>query len=572
MRHFLTAFCILLAQYTNAQSIAPDPTYPQDYFRNPLGIPIMLAGNFGECRPGHFHSGMDIKTQGRENLPVYAAADGYVSRMRTSKGGFGHALYIDHPNGYTTLYAHLNDFAPALQQYLRQQQYEQENWETDITLSPGQFPVKKGEQIAWSGNTGGSAGPHLHFEIRNTATEHPLNPQLFGFNITDNRPPVPLRLAVYESPSENIYRITPRLLPLKKTGDNYIPATGDTIAVHPAAETGIGIEVNDFMDGSNNTLGFYIAELYQGDVLQSRIRLDDIGYQETRYLHAYTDYKTRHEKRNWIQCFFRLPGNQLHKIYDTLNTLQGQLKAPTNGAQEVRIVIKDVYNNQSHVRFFLRADSSRSRATTGNCTTSFRVSEMNQFETNNLSLALDPDALYTDICFELDKKADANSYSDRFQVHHAATPVHSYFDLKIKPSRPIPFNLQDKIALLYHDGKKETGTAAEKDQNGWYKKSVRSFGAYRLALDTIPPRIISLNGNSNNLSAAGEIRLRATDNMTGIKSFRATLNGKWLLFQQRGNDFFYKFDEHCPKGKHTLKVTTTDENGNTAVLSYPFVR
>ncbi len=572
MKYLATCLFSLFILHCSAQTDLSVPAYPQDYFRNPLDIPVMLAGNFGECRPGHFHSGIDIKTQGRENLPVYAAADGYISRMRTSKGGFGHALYIDHPNGYTTLYAHLNDFSPAMQKYLRQQQYEQESWETDITLSPGQFPVKKGEQIAWSGNTGGSAGPHLHFEIRNTETEHPLNPQLFGFTITDNRPPVPLRLAIYEAPVTNIYRQAPRLVPLKKTGDHYVPASSDTIVVHPDSETGIGIEVNDFMDGSTNTLGFYTAELYQGGALQSRIRLDDIGYHETRYLHAYTDYKTRYEKRNWIQCFFRLPGNQLHRIYDTLNALQGQLKPLSKEIQEIRIVIADVYNNHSYVRFFIRADSTHRLAATGNCNTLFRVGKMNQLETNNLSLTLDADALYTDICFELDKKTDANSYSDRFRVHDAATPVHSFFDLKIKPSRPIPFSLQDKIVLLYHDGKKETGTAAEKDQNGWYKKPVRSFGTYRLAADTIPPRIISLNGNNNNLSAVREIRFRATDNMTSVQSFRATLNGRWLLFQQRGNDFFYKFDEHCPKGKHTLEVIATDENGNMAVLSYPFVR
>ncbi len=171
--------------------------YPQGYFRNPLRIPILLAGNFGECRPGHFHSGLDIRTGGHEGEPVYAAADGYVSRIKMEPGGFGHGLYITHPNGYTTLYAHLNDFVPRIQQYARAQQYAQESWTVDLRFSPGQFPVKKGEQIAWSGNTGGSTAPHLHFEIRDSKTEHPLNGQLFGLDIKDTRPPVPQQLAVY---------------------------------------------------------------------------------------------------------------------------------------------------------------------------------------------------------------------------------------------------------------------------------------------------------------------------------------------------------------------------------------
>src|SRR4051812_21873328 len=158
------------ALFACSVSLAQKPDYPQDYFRNPLDMPILLAGNFGECRPGHFHSGMDIKTAGVENKPVYATADGYVSRIKMEPGGFGHALYITHPNGYTTLYAHLNDFIPALQQRVRQQQYAKESWTVDIQLQPGQFPVKQGDQIAWSGNTGGSTAPHLHFEIRDTKT------------------------------------------------------------------------------------------------------------------------------------------------------------------------------------------------------------------------------------------------------------------------------------------------------------------------------------------------------------------------------------------------------------------
>ena len=188
--------------------------YPKDYFRNPLDIPIVLAGNFGECRPNHFHSGIDIKTNEKENYKVYAAAEGYISRIKMEPGGFGHALYVAHPNGYTTLYAHLNDFMPAVQQYVTEQQYKIESWELDITVDPAKFPVKKGEQIAWSGNTGGSAGPHLHFEIRNSATEHPLNPLLFGLPVVDKIPPRPTQLAFYPMP-HGIYSLDPQVVKLK---------------------------------------------------------------------------------------------------------------------------------------------------------------------------------------------------------------------------------------------------------------------------------------------------------------------------------------------------------------------
>src|SRR4051812_41234037 len=191
--------CLLTLLFLCNTLHAQAPAYPQDYFRNPLGIPILLAGNFGECRPGHFHSGIDIKTGGHENEPVYAAADGYISRIKMEPGGFGHGLYITHPNGYTTLYAHLNDFAPAVQAYVKKEQYSKKHWDVDIQLTPDQFPVKKGQQIAWSGNTGASTAPHLHFEIRNTKTEHPLNPQLFGLPVVDNIPPLPAEVAFYNA-------------------------------------------------------------------------------------------------------------------------------------------------------------------------------------------------------------------------------------------------------------------------------------------------------------------------------------------------------------------------------------
>ena len=257
-------FCSFVA---NAQQSGNISLYPQDLFRNPLEIPILLAGNFGECRPNHFHSGIDIKTGGKENLPVHAAADGYVSRIKMEKGGFGHALYITHPEGFTTVYAHLNNFIKPLQQYTEKMQYEKESWAVDITLRSDQFPVKKGEQIAWSGNTGASTAPHLHFEIRDTKTEHPLNALLFGLPVTDTRAPVPAQLSLYDM-NQSIYNQSAQTIKLKKQEDIYTTSK-DTIEVN-TDKLGIGIHVNDFMNGSHNTLNFYTAAWYMDDVLQRK--------------------------------------------------------------------------------------------------------------------------------------------------------------------------------------------------------------------------------------------------------------------------------------------------------------
>src|ERR1700743_506582 len=181
--------------------IFPPSGYPQDYFRDPLDIPMSLAANFGELRPNHYHMGLDIRTQHRENLPVFAAADGYVTRIEIEPAGFGQAIYIRHPNGYTTVYGHLNRFFPALEAYVRAQQYRQQSWEVNLRIPEGLFPVKKGQFIALSGSTGGSQGPHLHFEIRRTAGDINLNPLLFGLPVPDRTPPTLVRLAWYDRTS-----------------------------------------------------------------------------------------------------------------------------------------------------------------------------------------------------------------------------------------------------------------------------------------------------------------------------------------------------------------------------------
>src|SRR5688500_4548093 len=170
-----TILLILFSCFQVARTQVP-ASYPQGYFRNPLGIPMLLSGNFGELRPNHYHMGLDLKTLARENLPVYAAAEGYIARIKIEPAGFGRAIYVNHPNGYTTVYAHLNAFNTPLDQWVKQQQYEQESWKVFLELKPDQFPVKKGDFLAYSGNTGGSQAPHVHFEMRRTNGDVNVNP------------------------------------------------------------------------------------------------------------------------------------------------------------------------------------------------------------------------------------------------------------------------------------------------------------------------------------------------------------------------------------------------------------
>src|SRR5258708_1355034 len=214
MRTLLVTASLFYTLFSSAQ-VFPPADYPRGYFRDPLNIPMSLAANFGELRPNHYHMGLDIRTQKKENLPVLAAADGSIVKVVIEPFGFGQAIYLRHPNGFTTVYAHLNAFFPALASYIHQQQYKTETWQGTFDMPPGLFPVKKGSLIAYSGNKGGSQGPHLHFEIRRTAADSTLDPLLFGLPVPDNTPPVIQRRAIYDR-GLCLYEKSPQILPVHK--------------------------------------------------------------------------------------------------------------------------------------------------------------------------------------------------------------------------------------------------------------------------------------------------------------------------------------------------------------------
>ncbi|MES2479480.1 MAG: M23 family metallopeptidase [Bacteroidota bacterium] len=554
------AFLLLISIRVSAQT-----NYPQNYFRNPVNIPILLAGNFGECRPGHFHSGIDIKTEGKENLPVFAAADGYISRIKMEPGGFGHAIYITHPNGYTTLYAHLNDFFPELQKLVRAEQYAKKEWTLDLNFGADKFPIKKGQKIAWSGNTGGSSAPHLHFEIRDSKTEHPLNPQLFGLKTEDNISPIPTEIALYNA-SESIYKQKAIQLKLRK-GKNYYSPIKDSVVVFCDA-VNIGVAVNDFMNNSTNTLSFYTAKWFANDSLIGAITLDDIGYDETRYINACADYKLQKETGAWFNSLFLLPNNQLKKIYKLQQNESGKIRLTENESTSIRILLSDVIGNVSEIRFSLIHGGLVSPEI---CEEEWKAKEQKKIENPNLKFTIPNTALYDNICFQFNRKNDSNAISSRFQIQDYTIPIHNYFQISIKPEILIPFSLNHKVALCYSDGRNNNARSVQLSE-GWYSASVRAFGDYWLAIDTTAPTIKFLQKNGIVIGAKKELRFEVSDNATSVKTFTGTINGQWLCFEQHGKNWFYRIDEHCPKGKNKLQLIAVDENGNEQKTEFSFVR
>jgi murein DD-endopeptidase MepM/ murein hydrolase activator NlpD len=565
-------FLLLVPQCLWAQfKTAPD--YPQGVFRDPLDIPILLAGGYGELRPGHFHEGLDIKTDGRIGFKVHAAQDGYVSRISIASTGFGHAIYITHPDGYTTVYGHLHRFFPALEQYVKQKQYQRESWAISLSFSPDLFPVKKGQFIAWSGSTGSAAGPHLHFEIRDTRTEHPLNGMLFGLRIPDHVAPTVYRIALYDR-SRSIYDQDPAIYTVRRENGKYVTSAG--VLKVPYGKVGFGVQALDHMNGTHNTFGIYEEVLYADGVPQTGFRLDDIGYGETRYVDAHTDYKTYKEKGEHFELLFRLPGNKLPIYHDMQGN--GTVDLSDGKPHHIRIVVKDASGNASEVTVAVQEDTLHAAPPPAPCPNEMYASSRDIFENNDVQFFLEPGTLYDSLCFryrDMPTGGKAGYYSDIFRLSSSGIPLYKSFTLQLRPDRPVADSLRGKTVIVRTDNTPghARDVAAATWYNGWVEASFRNFGDFSVQVDDKPPVVRALNiHDGSDLSRAARISFRITDAGSGVASYRAELDGKWLMFALQGSTIYYTFDAHCPKGEHTLKLTVADQVGNETVKTYRFKR
>lgn len=528
-------------------------SYPRNYFRHPLDIRMELVANFGEIRTNHWHMGLDIRTQQRENLPVYAAAEGYVSRVSVEPGGFGQAIYINHPNGYTTLYAHLNAFYPALASYVKQQQYDQESWRVNLTLPPGMFPVRKGQFIARSGNTGGSAGPHVHFEIRDTQTENCLNPLLFTFPIPDGVPPFISKLVMYDR-NRSSYEQSPQVLSLKRNGSLY---TVNPVRVG-SNRISFAIGAVDRFTGTPNPNGIYSARILMDGTPVSGFVLDDISYNDTRYMNAQIDYAYQSRGGGAVQHISPLPGART--LPYQIHNEDGFVNLTDTEPHEIEIEVRDAHSNLSRIRFTIQYDPSLQKMYT-------RPEErlvpnaVNVIERDAFELYTTEYSIYdtVPVTFTADNTGAAGAVSSLFHFVGTSIPVHDLVSVRLRPAETIPDEARDRIIIKNVSGTRTTVTKASW-QSGWLGARFRQFGTYQAFIDTVPPTV---NAPVANLSKATRIVFTPKDNFNTIKNFRVELNGKWLRFtNDKGRNWIYTFDENFPRGNHELKVIVEDEAGN----------
>ncbi len=562
---------VLLLTFFVIQNIAfaqlfPPKNYPQNYFQWPVKVKMGLVANFGELRPNHYHMGLDVRTDQKVNIPVFASADGYIAKVKIEPFGFGRCIYINHPNGFTTLYAHLNNFNPALEKYITEQQYNLKQWAVFLDIPLALFPVKKGDFIAYSGSTGGSQGPHVHFEIRDTKTDKVLNPLLFGMPVPDNVPPGIVRLAVYDR-NLSTYEQTPKLYPLKKVNGVYTPAGGN-ITVN-TDKVSFAISAYDCFTGSRNPNGIYSAELSDNGKFICGFEMDNVSYDETRYLNAHIDYKTKNTGGPYLQHLSMLPGYS-DGIYKTTGSNDGVIFLPDNNTHEIKIVVSDVDQNISTIEFSLKSNNIPQPNALSDKKKVFYPNMVNLFENDKISFYLPETAIYDFFEFKYNEIIPATG-RPIYQLHNTSVPVQNYFTVKIHDDFPVEDT--GHIIMKRFSGTKEDYKKAVFD-NRWYKAAFREFGNYQLILDRIPP-IITPIGFKNGMNAKKLLRIAFSvkDNTEEIVNFTAMLDGKWLRFSNdKGKVFIYQFDEHCGPGQHELKITVEDLAGNKTEKVYTFTR
>lgn len=557
----LLFLCIISSQFLTAQL-----KYPSDSFRLPLDIPVILAGTFGELRSNHFHSGVDIKTQQREGLPIYSIGDGYISRIKIQHYGFGKALYIKHTNGYISVYAHLQKLAPEIEEFIKKQQYKNESYTVQVYPDASVFSLKKGDLIAYSGNTGGSGGPHLHFEIRNSA-DTPLNPLFFGMNVKDSQPPLIQSLFAYPISTDSQVNQSNEIVQL-----NYSQQSDGTFLadkIYASGDLGFGINSYDRQDQAYNKNGLYQVDVLVNGLLYFSYDLEKFTFSESRYINTLIDYEYYIENRQRIQQCFIKPGNKL-SLYENV-TNNGILKIEEGLNYNIEIKAKDFEGNITTIKIPVEGKTQeilnkKEVALTDNFLLSNRD---NAYKMDKASLFFSANTFYENFYIDLKDQGDT------IVVHNNKTPVHKNFSLSMDASK---YSQTEKkqlfIASIDNDG--DINHHTTKKNGNTFSIRTRKLGKFTLAKDTVPPTIKPLNFYDGQwLTNYRYLKVKISDDLSGIDKYRATINGKWVLMEYEYKDktLTYDFSDLEFEGsKHDLKIVITDNVGNTNTLLASFYR
>ena len=542
--------------------------YPQETFQSPLGIPLDLSGSFGELRSNHFHSGLDFKTSGKEGLPVYAAADGYISRIKISTFGYGKAIYITHPNGYTSVYGHLQKANGAIQDYIRKRHYQERSYEIEMYLYPTELPVKKGDIIAYSGNTGGSGGPHLHFEFRDTKSEQIINPMHFGFKkiIKDERKPVIQGVVAYPIDSTIVNNSQkPINISFSKQADgSYL-----SVKVKTNGKVAFGINAYDFCTNGYNKNGLYKVKAYLNGVLQYQYGFDSFAFDESRYINNFIDYERFHEMGQRVQKLFQLNEYTLSVVSG--NKKDGIIKVQPNTNYNYKVELYDFHGNKVDLVIPIEFALQETKIAKTVQKTPYYIKAKTEsiFEKNNVSVYVPENAFYNNFYMNFDVS------NDIVTLHDDSVPVHKNITLTFNDVVGLTEEQLSKTYIATLDGYKLDYNKTYRKGNSFSVKT-KTLGKYKLAQDTTPPRIYNVNFvEGKKLTDQKTISVSVTDLHSDIDTYNGYLNGKWILmeYDYKTKKLIHNLDDKIyVEGRNDLKIVVTDNLQNSTTFESYFLK
>jgi Membrane proteins related to metalloendopeptidases len=556
---FKFLFCILLI--SNILCAQDKPKYP--IYPNPVKIPIYLSATFGELRNNAFHAGVDIKTNGKTGYRVYAVADGYVSRIGVSPYGYGNVVYVTHNDGFMSVYAHLEGFNDKIGKYVRKKQFESKSFKQNLFLEKGEIPVKVGDILGYSGDTGGSGGPHLHYELRD-ANQHPVNPYFFGFKVADKIKPIINGFAVYPKENSSVNG--------SDCNEYFKPIDNQEIQVNGTVY--FGISTCDQADGSHNKNGVYSIDLYADNRLIFNIVFDEYSYDETRYINSLIDYrKFYNDKIRYVRTEV-----DEYNILDLYGEKSGFVTLKEGDRVEMKYVVKDYYGNTTTLRFTLVGDKPLTEYSDNQYSRAYyRVDGKNAVDVNlDGFTATIPEKAFYRYEYVLARQLDTipNIASDyAYVLGTEDIPVQKNIELKLRPAAKYADSDKLYVVSVAKDGKFVAQGGKKVDD--MISTKVRSLGTYALAVDNVKPQVTPKNfKNNTKVIKCKRLNITIKDAESGIDKYDIYLNGKWVIgaYDAKNDLLFYDVDEHLKKGYNKMEIVVTDCVGNETRRSYNIIR
>jgi len=557
----LRILLVFLVFQLQAQNII-DP----NYFSNPLEIPMVLSGSFGELRSNHFHSGLDIKTQQRSGIPIYAPADGYVSRIKVGHYGYGKALYIKHTNGYSTVYAHLQKYEATIQDFVKQNQYKKERYEIELFPTESELLVKKGDLIAYTGNSGSSGGPHLHYEIRDSYSR-PMNPMLFGLEIPDSKNPIVTSIFAY--PSGGDASVNKSAEPVKLRLIKQRDGTYKTERISAYGKIGFGVASTDQQNGAYNKNGVYRIKTSYNGKPKIDIKFEKFSFDETRYLNRYIDYTYYKEHKIKIQKLFRQTNNPLSIITQEDNN--GFVNVADGFSSNFTIEIEDYQGNLAQITVPVTGNKD-------SLVVKKQIPKDLQYVPAVSSSTIQRGVFTIDVpknAFYQGTYLDIKTSGDTLHLHRDIIPVHKNISISMDISN---YNTSDKNKLyIARQAYKNTSYyTTTRRENDILTAKTRILGSYSLFMDTIAPSIKAANFKDGKwISNNKTLKINIEDSHSGISSYRATLNGRFILmeYNYKKDVLTYDFSDHIVTDtQNNLRLIVTDNVGNSTTFEAIFFR